>query len=169
MESWLSRSLFANHNGVLAIKEPFHESRWNSGYQGAFSQIMMEFWLSRSLFTNHDGILAIKEPFHESRWNPGYQGAFHTIKFTKCTNWGKTLFIYITKSIYTGFASLKTLPLDLEPPLQGKEYDPPYCNEIAKKKANVFVTEITYRFVFQILFFWNVNLRKKEIFENKST
>jgi hypothetical protein len=43
------------------------------------------------------------------------------MKFIKCTNWGKTLFIYITKCIYTGPASLKTLPLDLEPPLQGKE------------------------------------------------
>jgi hypothetical protein len=48
------------------------------------------------------------------------------------------LFIYITKSIYIGSASLKTLPLDLEPPLQGKEYDPPYSNVIAKKKANFF-------------------------------
>jgi hypothetical protein len=28
--------------------------------------------------------------------------------------------IYIIKSIYIGSASLKTLPLDLEPPLQGK-------------------------------------------------
>jgi hypothetical protein len=60
------------------------------------------------------------------------------MKFTKCTNWGKTLFIYITKSIYTGPASLKTLPLDLEPPLQGKEYDPPYSNEIAKKEMFLF-------------------------------
>jgi hypothetical protein len=85
----------------------------------------MEFWLSRSL--SHDKIL-------------------------KCTNWGKTLFIYITKSIYTGSASLKTLPLDLEPPLQGKEYGHSYSNEIAKRKANVFVPEITYRFVIQILF-----------------
>jgi hypothetical protein len=42
-------------------------------------------------------------------------------------------------SIYIGPASLKTLPLDLEPPLQGKEYDPPYSNKIAKKKANVFL------------------------------
>jgi hypothetical protein len=53
-------------------------------------------------------------------------------------NLGKTLFIYITKSIYIGPASLKTLPLDLEPPLQGKEYGPPYSKVIAKKKANVF-------------------------------
>jgi hypothetical protein len=119
IEFWLSRSLlrtslfhdgilaikepFTNslfHNGILAIKEPFHESRWNSGYQGAFSRITVEFWLSRSFFTNHGGILAIKEPFH-------------TIKFTKCTNCGESSFIYITKSIYTGSASLKTLPPNL--------------------------------------------------------
>jgi hypothetical protein len=84
------------------------------------------------------------------------------MEFTKCTIWGKTLFIYITKSIYIGSASLKTLPLDLEPPLQGKEYGSPYCNEIAKKKANVFVPKITYRFVTRILFFWNVNLQKRK-------
>jgi hypothetical protein len=84
---------------------------------------------TRTFFFLHDGIL------------------------TKCTILGKTLFIYITKSIYIGFASLKTLPLDLEPPLQGKEYGPPYCNEIAEKKVNVFVPEITYRFVIQILLF----------------
>jgi hypothetical protein len=108
----------------------------------------MEFWLSRSLFMN----------FSFTQWNSGIKVPFHefffyTMEFTKCTIWGKTLFIYITKSIYIGSASLKTLPLDLEPPLQGKEYDPPYCNEIAEKKANVFVPEITYRFVTQILFF----------------
>jgi hypothetical protein len=89
----------------------------------------MEFWLSRSLFTNffffHDGILAIRKPLH-------------MIEFTKCTIWGKTLFIYITKSIYIGSASLKTLPLDLEPPLQGKEYGPSYSNATTKKKAKVF-------------------------------
>jgi hypothetical protein len=60
------------------------------------------------------------------------------VEFTKCTIWGKILFIYITKSIYIGPASLKTLPLDLEPPLQGKEYGPPYSKVIAKKKANIF-------------------------------
>jgi hypothetical protein len=68
-------------------------------------------------------------------------------------NWGKTLFIYIKKSIYIGPASLKTLPLDLEPPLQGKEYGPSYSNEIEKRKGNVFVSEITYRFVILILLF----------------
>jgi hypothetical protein len=45
------------------------------------------------------------------------------------------------------------LPLDLEPPLQGKEYGSPYSNEIAEKEANVFVPEVTYRFVTQILLF----------------
>jgi hypothetical protein len=80
---------------------------------------------------------------------------------TKCTIWGKTLFIYITKSIYIGSTSLKTLPLDLEPPLQGKEYGPPYSNVIAKKKANVFSSEITYRLVIRILGFLECKLMKK--------
>jgi hypothetical protein len=57
--------------------------------------------------------------------------------------------IYIIKSIYIGSASLKTLPLDLEPPLQGKEYGPSYSNEIGKSKTN-FCPEITYRHVIQI-------------------
>jgi hypothetical protein len=56
------------------------------------------------------------------------------MEFSKCTIWGKTLFIYITKSIYMGSASLKTLPLDLEPPLQGKQNGPSYCNEMRKRK-----------------------------------
>jgi hypothetical protein len=77
----------------------------------------MEFWLSGSLFHElfffHDGILAIRKPFSQtflfSRWNYGN------------TQFGEdSLYIYITKSIYMGSASLKTLPLDLEPPLQGK-------------------------------------------------
>jgi hypothetical protein len=53
------------------------------------------------------------------------------VELTRHMIGGKTLFIYITKSI--GSASLKTLPLDLEPPLQGKEYSPLYSKEIAKK------------------------------------
>jgi hypothetical protein len=126
---------FLSYDGISAITEPFHELFFH----------MMDFWLSRGLFTNfsftrwnfgyhrafsrtflsHDRISAITEPFHEF--------FFHTMEFTKCTNWRKTLFIYITKSIYTGPASLKTLPLDLEPPLQGKEYGPPYSKKIAKK------------------------------------
>jgi hypothetical protein len=139
--------LFTNFSFSLwtfGYHEAFHTnfsfSRWNSGYQGAFHM-----------------------NFSFSRWNSGYEGTFHTIKFRKCMIWGKIAFIYITKSIYTGPTSLKTLPLDLEPPLQGKEYGPPYCNEIAEKKANVFVPPIAYRFVTRILFFWNVNLLKKKI------
>jgi hypothetical protein len=137
MEFWLSRSL--PHELFFFMME-FWLSRSLSHELFIFT---MEFWLSRSL---------LDELFF-SRWNSGYQEAFHTIKFTKCKIQGKTLFIYITKSIYTGPASLKTLPLDLEPPLQGKEYGPPYCNEIAEKKENVFVPEITYRFLTWILFF----------------
>jgi hypothetical protein len=54
----------------------------------------------------------------------------------KIRNLGEDSFsIYIRKSIYTGSASLKTLPLDLEPPLQGKEYGPPYSNATKKVKA----------------------------------
>jgi hypothetical protein len=134
--SWI----FLSHGGISAITEPLHDfffhmvesrlsrslftnfsfTRWNLGYHGTFSQI----------FLSHDGISAITEPFHEL--------FFHTMKSTKCTIWGKTLFIYITKNIYIGSASLKTLPLDLEPPLQGKEYSPPYSNVNSKKKANFF-------------------------------
>jgi hypothetical protein len=84
-----------------------------------FSFFMMEFWLSGSLshelfFFFHDGILKIRNLGEDS---------FH---------------IYITKSIYIGSTSLKILPLDLEPPLQEKEYGPPYSNATKKRKANVF-------------------------------
>jgi hypothetical protein len=80
---------------------------------------MMEFWLSRNLshelfYFFHDGILEIRDLGEDS---------FYT---------------YIAKSIYIGSASLKSLPLDLEPPLQGKEYGPPYSNATRKRKANVF-------------------------------
>jgi hypothetical protein len=71
------------------------------------------------------------------------------VEFTRHMIWGKTLFIYITKSIYIGSASLKTLPLDLEPPLQGKEYSPSY-SKVTAKKVNVFVSETTYRLVIRI-------------------
>jgi hypothetical protein len=78
----------------------------------------MEFWLSRSLshelFFFHDGILKMHDLGEDS------------------------LHIYIAKSIYIGSASLKTLPLGLEPPLQGKEYGPPYSNATKRMKAIVF-------------------------------
>jgi hypothetical protein len=57
--------------------------------------------------------------------------------------------IYIIKSIYVGSASLKTLPLDLEPPLQGKEYGPSYSNATRRGKTN-FCPEITYKHVIRI-------------------
>jgi hypothetical protein len=174
MEFWLSGSLFSR---------TFSFSRWNSGYQGAFrtnfSFLTMEFWLSRSLshelfsffmmefcyqgafhtkffFFFHDGILAIKEPFTRtflfSRWN------------SQNSRFGGRLFsyiyIYITKSIYIG-SSFKTLPLDLEPPLQGKEYGPPYSNTTKRMKAIVF-SEITYRHVIRLFNFLECKLAKNE-------
>jgi hypothetical protein len=75
--------------------------------------------------------------------------------------WGKTLFIYITKSIYIGSTSLKTSPLDLEPLLQGKEYGPPYSNVIAKKKANFFSPK-SLRLVIQLFGFLECKLTKNE-------
>jgi hypothetical protein len=138
MELWLSRSL--SH-------ELFLFSRWNFGYHEAiltnFSFFTMEFWLSGSL--SH-------ELFLFSRWNFGYLEAFLTnFSFLKMdfsrheirnTQIGGRLFsyiyIYIRKSIYIGSASLKTLPLDLEPPLQGKEYGPSYSNTTRKRKADFF-------------------------------
>jgi hypothetical protein len=148
MEFWLSRSLshelFLFHDGILAIMKPFSRtfsfSRWNFGYHEAFLTnfffFTMEFWLSRSLshelFLFHDGILAITKPFSRTfslfaRWNSGSMQLGED-----------SFYIYITKSIYIGSASLKTLPLYLEPPLQGKEYGPPYSNVTRKRKASVF-------------------------------
>jgi hypothetical protein len=96
----------------------------------------MEFWLSRSL--SH-------ELFLFSRWNFGYHEAFLTNFFffhdeiLEIRNLGEdSFYTYITKSIYIGSTSLKTLPLDLERPLQGKEYGPPYSNATRKRKASVF-------------------------------
>jgi hypothetical protein len=128
------------------ITEPFVFSftRWNFGYHKAFHEFFfhtMEFWLSwisSRIFPSHDGISAITKPctnFSFTWWN--LRDAWFG---------GKTLFIYITKSIYIGSASLKTLPLNLEPPLQGKEYGPLYYKVIVKK-VNIFVPETTYRLV----------------------
>jgi hypothetical protein len=131
----------------------------------------MELWLSWSLsriFLSHIGILAITEPFSNfsfTRWNFGYHGVFHELlrSFShggihETHDLGEILFIYIRKSIYIGPALLKTLPHDLESPLQGKEYGPSYSKVIAKK-VNVFVPETTYRLVIRIFaFLQNVNL-----------
>jgi sulfur relay (sulfurtransferase) DsrF/TusC family protein len=139
----LSHELFFFHDGILAIRKPFSRtflfSRWNSGYQEAFltnfSFFTMLFCLSGSLshelFFFHDGILAIRKPFSRTF-------LFSRLNYVN-TQFGEDFFhIYITKSIYIGSASLKTLPLDLEPPLQGKEYDTPYSNATKKVKVNVF-------------------------------
>jgi hypothetical protein len=122
------------HDGILAIAEPFSRT---------FSFFMMEFWLSRSL--SHELF---------SRWNSGYHEAFLTNFFHDgilgMRDLGEDSFhIYFTKSIYTVSASLKTFPLDLEPPLQGKEYGPSYSNATRKSKTN-FCPEITYRHVIRI-------------------
>jgi hypothetical protein len=88
--------------------------------------------LSRSLsrtFLSHDGIQAITKPFHE----------FWQWLFTRHILWGKTLFIYITKIIYIASALLKTWPLDLGLPLQGKEYGPPYSKLSTKKYMFLFL------------------------------
>jgi hypothetical protein len=58
------------------------------------------------------------------------------------------------------------LPLDLGPPLQGKEYDPPYSNKLSAKSKKI-VPESTYRsVVLMFTFLQNLNLRK-EMLKNK--
>jgi hypothetical protein len=136
---------FFFHNGISAITEPFSRilsfftmefrlsgspfsrtfflfSQWNFGYHGAF--------LTNSFFF-HDGISAIRKPFLTNFFS------FFTMEFRdtkyETRNLGEdSLYIYIRKSIYIGSASLKTLPLDLEPPLQGKEYGPFYSRTTIK-------------------------------------
>jgi hypothetical protein len=159
----LSRAFF--HDGILAIMKSFSRtfflfsrwnsgyhkafvtnfflfSRWNSGYHKAFVTnffffFSMEFWLSQSLCYElfsffHDGILAITKSLLRTFF------FFHDGAL-EIRNLGEdSFYTYITKSIYIGSASLKTLPLDLEPPLQGKEYGPSYSTTTKKRKANVF-------------------------------
>jgi hypothetical protein len=87
---------------------------------------------SRTFFFFLDGILAITKPFSRTFF------FFHD-GILKIHDLGEDPFYtYITKSIYIGSASLKTLPLDLEPPLQGKEYGPSYSNITMKRKAKFF-------------------------------
>jgi hypothetical protein len=113
MESRLSRSLFTIFSS--RCNRGYHRAfSWNRGYHGAFSRFFL-------------------------RWNRGYHRAFSRFFFTmelrKTHSLGETLFIYVTKSIYIGSTSLKTLPLDLGPPLQGKEYGPPYSKLSARGKC----------------------------------
>jgi hypothetical protein len=116
-----ARTFFFSHDGILAVEEPFTRtflfSRWNFGYRGAFhtnfsfftmkfwlwrslshelfSFLTIGFWLSRSLsyelFFFHEGFLAIRKPFTRTF-------LFSRMGFSKCTIWGKTLFIYIYAS-----------------------------------------------------------------------
>jgi hypothetical protein len=114
MGFWLSRSL--SH-------ELFLFSRWDSGYHEAFLT---------NFFFFHGGILAITKPFSRTFF------FFHDGAL-EIRNLGEdSFYTYVTKSIYIGSASLKTLPFDLEPPLQGKEYGPSYSNTTRKSKANFF-------------------------------
>jgi hypothetical protein len=117
MEFWLSQSLS-------------HE---------LFSFFTMEFWLSQSL--SHELFSFFTMEFWLSQRLSHELFSFFTMEFWLSQFGGRLfsyIYIYITKSIYIGSASLKTLPLDLEPPLQGKEYGPPYSNATRKRKANVF-------------------------------
>jgi hypothetical protein len=132
-------------------------SRWNSGYHEAFSRTFFFFHdgivaitkpFSRTFFFFHDGILAITKPFSRtfSFFHDGILAitkpfsrtfSFFHDGILEIRNLGEDSFhIYITKSIYIGSAWLKTLPLDLEPPLQGKEYGPSYSNATRKSKTN---------------------------------
>jgi hypothetical protein len=154
-------------DGILAVTKPFsqtfslftmefrlsrslsHElflfSRWNFGYHEAF--------LTNFFF--HDGISAITKSFSRTF-------SFFTMEFLETRNLGEdSLYIYIRKSIYIGSASLKTLPLDLEPPLQGKEYSPSYSNTTIRGKTN-FCSETTYRHVIRTFIFLKYKLTKIE-------
>jgi hypothetical protein len=140
VEFWLSQSLL-HELSFFSVESRLSRSRfmnfsftwWNLSYHGVFSRF----------FLSHDGISAITEPFHELFFRTGGISAitepfhgffFHTVEYrlsrSLFTNfsferwnsqnarfWGR-LFSYISQSIYIGSASLKTLPLDLEPPLQ---------------------------------------------------
>jgi hypothetical protein len=144
MEFWLSGSLsykrFLFHDGILAIKKPFTRtfsfSRWNSRYQGAFHTniffFTMEFWLSSSL--SHE-LFLFRDGNH--RMHDLGEDSFH---------------IYITKSIYIGSASLKTLPLDLEPLCKEKSTVLPNVMLLRKRKL-MFFPEITYRHVIRLFCF----------------
>jgi hypothetical protein len=153
MEVWLSRSL--SHKLFFFTME-FWLSRSLSHELFFFT---MEFWLPGSL--SHELFFFTME-FWLSR-SLSHELFFFTMEFSKYAIWGEDslyIYIYITKSIYTGSASLKTLLLDLEPPLQGKEYGP-YSNATKKRKANVF-PEITYRHVIRIFYLSECKFAKIE-------
>jgi hypothetical protein len=104
-----------------AITEPLNE----------FFFHIMEFRLSRSpsrIFFSHNGISTITESFM----------IFLMVDFTRLMIWGKTLFHIYHKEYLHRIRFVKTLPLDLEPHLQGKEYGPPCSKLNAKFKCLCF-------------------------------
>jgi hypothetical protein len=144
----------------------FSLTRWNSGYHRAFherSLSLLELRLSRShsLFFHTLDFSAIKKPFTNFLfhfWNFGYHRAIHfsfTLWISRLsrsllqtfffTRWnfarhktcGKSLFIYIKEYLHR-IRLLKIFPLDLGPPLQGKEYGPFYSKVNAKSKIFLF-------------------------------
>jgi hypothetical protein len=133
-----SRTFFFFHNGILAITKPF--SRTFFFFHDGILAFMKPF--SRTFFFFHNGILAITKSFSRTFF------FFHD-GILAITIWGKTLFIYITKSIYIGSASLKTLPLDLEPLCKEKSTVLLILIQLGKEKL-MFFPEITYRHVIQI-------------------
>jgi hypothetical protein len=123
-----SRTFFFSHDGILAITKPFSLTFFF--FHDGILAITMPF--SRTFFFSHDGILAITKPFSRTFF-------FSHDGIMEIRDLGEdSFYTYITKSIYIGSASLKTLPLDLEPPLQGREYGPSYSNATRKGKANFF-------------------------------
>jgi hypothetical protein len=134
-----SRTFFSFHDGILAITKPF--SRTFFFFHDGILAITKPF--SRTFFFFHDGILAITKPFSRTFF------FFHD-GILEIRDLGEdSFYTYITKIIYIGYASLKTLPLDLEPLLQGKEYGPSYSIQLGKGKL-IFSPEITYRHVIRI-------------------
>jgi hypothetical protein len=93
----------------------------------------MESQLSRSLFTNSSF----------TQWNLDYHRAFSRIFLShdgihKMHDLGEDSFHIYHKEYLHRILLVKNLASWFRAPLQGKEYGPPYCNVIAKKKANVF-------------------------------
>jgi hypothetical protein len=109
MEFRLSRSLsqtFLLHDEILAIMEPFTNfsfMRWNFGYHGAFHKL---FCFTRWNFGYHEAFHELFFHTIEFRLSRSLSRIFLMAELTSHMIWEKTLFIYITKSIYIGSASL---------------------------------------------------------------
>jgi hypothetical protein len=161
VETWLSRSLFTN----------FSFTWWNLVYHEAFSRI----------FLSHGGISAITKPFHEfffhmmeSRlsqslfmnfsftwWNLVYHEAFSQGEIHKMHNLGEDSFHIYHKEYLHRTRLIKNLASWFRAPFARKRVRSSYSKVIAKKKANVFFSEITYRFVIRPFDFLECKLAKK--------